>query len=76
MPRDLKICSNDSIVVDVPAPDEPVTAMIGFRDDIVDTLRDGVKCYTENLLSGQVLLRNSNYVIYENKNGAEAPFLI
>ena len=42
------MCSNDSVVVDVPAPDEPVTAMIGFRDDIVDSLRIGVKCYTVN----------------------------
>jgi hypothetical protein len=70
------MCSNDSIVVDVPAPDEPVTAMIGFRDDIVDTLRSGVKCYTEYYECGQVLLINSDYGNYKNKNGAEAPFLI
>ncbi|MFQ3208850.1 MAG: hypothetical protein ACI9HU_000329 [Colwellia sp.] len=34
MPSVLKMCSNDAVVVDVPAPDEPVTAIIGFRDDI------------------------------------------
>jgi hypothetical protein len=28
------MCSKEAVVVDVPAPDEPVTAIIGFRDDM------------------------------------------
>jgi len=28
------MCSNASVVVDVPAPEEPVTAIIGFLEDI------------------------------------------
>jgi len=28
------MCSNAAVVVEVPAPEEPVTAIIGFRDDM------------------------------------------
>tara|TARA_R110001583_G_scaffold1152_1_gene9528 strand:- start:1202 stop:1336 length:135 start_codon:yes stop_codon:yes gene_type:complete len=36
------MCSNADVVVDVPAPEEPVTAIIGFCDDMETDPNDNI----------------------------------